>query len=172
MLCKGDLQLDVAKSPAGTRVHKLTMFPAKKAPGQRKDLDIPFEDDSGQPISIVDAYKHVELLHPSWKESDPMCLVKSKPLSTKALRKIVKQVALLSGEDPNEYGAHSLRIGGATALHAAGCPELVLKSIGRWSSDIFEIYARAEAGQLFHYQSQIGLVDAAPLESTVPGYFI
>ena len=72
----------------------------------------------------------------------------------------------------NTVHIQALRIGGATALHAAGCPELVLKSIGRWSSDIFEIYARAEASQLFHYQGQIGLVDAAPLESTVPGYFL
>ena len=46
------------------------------------------------------------------------------------------------GLDPARFGAHSLRIGGATAAAAAGVPPSVIRVMGRWNSDIFEIYTR------------------------------
>ena len=47
------------------------------------------------------------------------------------------------GEDPTQFGTHSLRIGGATALFAAGADETVIRTMGRWSSDIHQLYVRA-----------------------------
>ena len=47
-----------------------------------------------------------------------------------------------AGQDPARYGAHSLRIGGATAALAAGVPPALIRVMGRWSSDIYEIYTR------------------------------
>ena len=35
------------------------------------------------------------------------------------------------------------RIGGATALFAAGANETVIRTMGRWSSDIHRLYVRA-----------------------------
>eukprot|EP00966_Prymnesium_polylepis_P240905 5571266-Prymnesium_polylepis.1 len=43
------------------------------------------------------------------------------------------------GLDPGCFGAHSLRIGGATAALAAGVHPSVT---ARWSSDVWQIYAR------------------------------
>jgi hypothetical protein len=171
MLCRGDLRLGVSRSPAGKLVHTLTIFPLKKGPGQAKDLVIPFEDDSGQVMSVVDAYRRVCDLDPRALSDGPMCKLQGKPMGTTDLRNLAKGMAAVSGLAPGEFGGHSYRIGGATALHALKCPELVLKTIGRWSSDIFEIYARAEASQLYSYQAQLTEVDAVPLESSVPGWF-
>ena len=42
---------------------------------------------------------------------------------------------------PPEYG-HSLRSGGATALALAGVPADRIQTIGRWSSNTFQIYIR------------------------------
>jgi len=42
--------------------------------------------------------------------------------------------------DPSEYASHSLRIGGATAMAAAGIPHLLIKRFGRWMSDCWELY--------------------------------
>ena len=39
-------------------------------------------------------------------------------------------------------GGHSLRAGGATALAEAGIPPHMIQTIGRWSSDAFQIYIR------------------------------
>ena len=61
--------------------------------------------------------------------------------TTAKVRGMAKWVVAMSGGDPTLYGAHSLRIGGATAALAAGVPALVIKAMGRWGSDVYEIYA-------------------------------
>lgn len=50
---------------------------------------------------------------------------------------------LAIGENPAQFGTHSLRIGGATALFACGADETVIRTMGRWSSDIHRLYVRA-----------------------------
>ena len=40
------------------------------------------------------------------------------------------------------FGAHSLRIGGATAALAAGIPPETIRLLGRWSSDCYQLYVR------------------------------
>lgn len=44
---------------------------------------------------------------------------------------------------PEEFALHSGRIGGATRLAAKRVPEAVIKKEGRWSSDAFMVYVRA-----------------------------
>jgi len=44
---------------------------------------------------------------------------------------------------PEEFALHSGRIGGATRLAANRVPEAVIKKEGRWSSDAFMVYVRA-----------------------------
>ena len=52
------------------------------------------------------------------------------------LRVQVKRVMAAAGLDPARFGAHSLRIGGATAALAAGVQPALIRLMGRWSSDI------------------------------------
>ena len=54
----------------------------------------------------------------------------------------LKALMAAIGEDPARFGAHSLRIGGATAALAAGMHPSVIRIAGRWSSDVWELYAR------------------------------
>ena len=61
------------------------------------------------------------------------------------VRDVRAEVRRLMGDlglDEARFGAHSLRIGGATAAAAAGVPPSVIRCCGRWNSDIFEIYTR------------------------------
>ena len=58
------------------------------------------------------------------------------------VRAQVRAVMAAAGRDPSLYGAHSLRIGGATAALAAGVPPQLIRMMGRWSSDVYEIYCR------------------------------
>ena len=58
------------------------------------------------------------------------------------VRDMVKAVMQAAGYDPALYGAHSLRIGGATAALAAGVSPAQIRLMGRWSSDVYEIYCR------------------------------
>ena len=76
-------------------------------------------------------------------EDGPLfCWPDGTPLCVSEVRACVKRVAAAAGQDPNRYGAHSLRIGGATAALAAGVPPALIRMMGRWSSDVYQIYCR------------------------------
>ena len=59
------------------------------------------------------------------------------------LRDVVKALMRAVGEPAEEFGAPLLRIGGATALFAAGADPVHIKTMGRWSSDCLRLYVRA-----------------------------
>ena len=67
----------------------------------------------------------------------------SEPLRTNEVLAITRELMQSIGEDPTQFGTHSYRIGGATALFAAGADETVIRTMGRWSSDIYRLYVRA-----------------------------
>ena len=52
------------------------------------------------------------------------------------IREIVKAMMQALGEDPSLFGAHSLRIGGATAALTAGIHPSIIRLCGRWNSDL------------------------------------
>ena len=62
----------------------------------------------------------------------------SSAFTTDDIRNIVRQIVVAIGLDPALFGAHSLRIGGATALFAAGADPIHIRTMGRWSSSCFE----------------------------------
>lgn len=70
--------------------------------------------------------------------------VTNEPLRTDMLRDLIRELMSAAGEpDPSQFGTHSLRIGGATALFAAGADPQVIRTMGRWSSDCYRLYVRA-----------------------------
>ena len=52
----------------------------------------------------------------------------------------------MRGIDINQVDTHSLRCGGANALHLAGCSDRVIMKMGRWKSKTFLEYIREELG--------------------------
>ena len=77
------------------------------------------------------------------------------PIQADALRRLIKNLMAAVGEDPSQFGTHSLRIGGATALFAQGATPMVIRTMGRWSSDCYRLYVRA------CYQSSLSWTAAA-----------
>ena len=63
-------------------------------------------------------------------------------LSYDVLSKAIKKVATDMGLDARRYRPHSLRIGGASMLAAAGLPDYVIQKQGRWKSLAFLEYIR------------------------------
>ena len=60
------------------------------------------------------------------------------------------------GEDPTFLTSHSLRIGGATALLAAGASETAVKQAGRWlSSDMPQLYAHASSSSVMAFSDRM-----------------
>ena len=58
------------------------------------------------------------------------------------MRSVVKWLMESVGEDATKFGAHSLRIGGATAALTAGVPPATIRLMGRWATDCYEVYLR------------------------------
>ena len=52
----------------------------------------------------------------------------------------IKKVARSQGMDSSRFSGHSLRVGGATQLMAAGFDFEFIKLIGRWKSDCYTAY--------------------------------
>ena len=80
-------------------------------------------------------------------------------VTTAKVRGVVKWLVEMEGGDSRLYGAHSLRIGGATAALAAGVPALVIKAMGRWGSDIYEVYAQLSDAAARSFGSKVANVD-------------
>ena len=80
----------------------------------------------------------------------------NKPITYAVLNKLIKELMASVGEDPTLYSTHSLRIGGASALFAQGANETVIRTMGRWSSDIHRLYVRACFEQCLEWTRKAG----------------
>ena len=70
------------------------------------------------------------------------------------------------GESPEGYSTHSLRIGGATALFAQGANETVIRTMGRWSSDLHRLYVRACFEQCCAWTKKAGSTSSKAVAGT------
>ena len=85
----------------------------------------------------------------------------------------VQGVADAAGEglDSRFFKGRSLRIGGATELHAAGANELTIALLGRWSSDCARLYTRASQSQVLALSRMMSRATEDPaLEQVFPTY--
>ncbi len=102
-----------------------------------------------QMSSVEVAFDIVEILF-DWavcarlSSGDPFVSYRKKwVLSYSTFQKAIKHVARKLGLDERRYSTHSLRIGGATLLAAAGLPDYIIQLIGRWKSLAFLQYIRS-----------------------------
>ena len=79
---------------------------------------------------------------------------------------MTRQLMAVIGEDPMQFGTHSYRIGGATALFAAGANETVIRTMGRWSSDLHRLYVRACFEQCVDWTRRAGSTGFSDLAGT------
>ena len=75
---------------------------------------------------------------------------------------ITKRLMGAIGEDPSQFGTQSYRIGGATALFAAGGTEMLIRTMGRWSSDLHRLYVRCCYRTCAEWGSRIGSAEVEP----------
>ena len=80
------------------------------------------------------------------------------------VRNMVRALMRAVGEDGAMFGAHSLRIGGATAALAAGIDPSLIRLMGRWSSDVYLIYCRMSRQAATKLGAVIGSTEFADLE--------
>ena len=88
-------------------------------------------------------------------------------LTVDGIRASLRAILSNIGRDGSTYGAHSLRIGGATAM--AFCQAIsaeIIKDVGRWNSDApYLRYIRECRGQYMSYMTRICSADVDDMEA-------
>ena len=82
------------------------------------------------------------------------------------LNQRLKAMARMYGLEENRVSSHSLRIGGATALAAAGLHEYEIKQMGGWKSDVFLEYARNTTEMFARARTALARKNSAALQNT------
>ena len=160
------------RTRAGKEYVILQMRPAKRRTGEGKT--VPLMLASGG--TLVDPVKELKKLF----EADPVPRAEwaSTPLfrnedgsalRVAQVRAVVKVLMGGLGLDPRRFGAHSLRIGGASAGLAGKLEEQTLRAAGRWQSDAADLYIRASKEAMMNIAIVIG---STPFEDLERGVFM
>jgi len=173
--CEGtfDQAIDLARGDIATAdEHRLAFFmrPAKNMRHRRgKTVPIVIGGGGNMIDSCAEVKRMLEMdpAPPGRAASTPMF---RKPdgsaFTTDDIRNIVRQIVAAIGLDPALYGAHSLRIGGATALFAAGADPIHIRTMGRWSSDCYRLYVRSCFEQTLAWTAKIGSQSVHDVQGT------
>jgi hypothetical protein len=76
---------------------------------------------------------------------------KGKPLQMDHSLTIMRQALNQAGLNGQEYGTHSLRIGGFNHYFKMKVPIEIIKTIGGWSSDAWREYLRLQQTECMQY---------------------
>ena len=62
------------------------------------------------------------------------------PLDRQHLTNTIRHLLLKTKYSHHQYSSHSFRSGAATTASAAGIPDWLIKILGRWSSNAYQVY--------------------------------
>lgn len=157
------------RTQRGRRYAVLMMRPCKNdkvEQGKTVPLLLPAGGRYLDPVAALERLFALDLVPEEEKARTPLFREASgAAFTTRRIRAVVKALMAAVGEDPRLFGAHSLRIGGATAALAKGVPAMVIRAMGRWSSEIYEIYCRASDEAVLRFGVAIASADYEDLES-------
>ena len=148
---------------------RIWMRPLKKGAGTRKSVPVILKSGG----SLIDPVK--ELWEMMIRDPVPLGVAPETvplfrdTLSGKAFRvseicRVVKWLMASLKLDPDRFGAHSLRIGGATAALAAGVQPTTIRLLGRWASDVADVYMRVSRQAASHLSVVVGSTEFNDLE--------
>lgn len=90
-------------------------------------------------------------------------------LSVTYVRTVLRQCMAAIGRDASIYGAHSLRIGGATALAWLNVPGDQIQAAGRWHSGAYLRYLRETRERALQHLTAVAGADTDDLEADFVG---
>ena len=139
----------------------IMMRPLKKKAGQRKTVPVILRSGGtliDPVVELWELFQRDPLRDDESPELTPLFrdTASGAAFRVKDIRRLVKWLMASIGLDPARFGAHSLRIGGATAALAAGVAPAQIRLLGRWSSDVAELYTRMTRQAAGHFSTLVG----------------
>ena len=155
----------------GTVYMVLLMRPAKRHPGQAKNVPILIAAGGSllDPVRLMQRYFAMDPVSPEDAATTPLFRRRAtgSAIRVREVRSVVQRLMAALGLDARRFGAHSLRIGGATAALAAGLTPAAIRAAGRWSSDVYQIYCRVSRQSAATVASLVGSTPFEDLERGV-----
>ena len=139
-----DLQIDAEVNPSSLRV----CIKSSKTDPLRQECFIYLGRGQAPlcPISAILAYLHLRGL-----SSGPLFIdIHGRPLTRSRLSSCIQSVlqgAVISGQ----FSGHSFRIGAATTAEQCGIPDHLIKTMGRWTSDAYQLYVRTPVESIWKF---------------------
>lgn len=130
-----DLQVDSAVNPHSLRV----FIKCSKTDPFRQGVFIYLGRGSASICPIVAVMAYLRLRGPG---PGPLFMYKDGCLLSRTLLSSFLQTTLQSAGIPGKFSGHSFRIGAATTAAQKGVPDHLIKTMGRWSSDAYQLYVR------------------------------
>ena len=153
-LARGDLKVAMDRSALTAM-----LSPAKKTIRSTKCVPVTV-GAGGKHIDAVREVLNLQQVDPvsaNLAESTPAFRDKDgKAFSVSALSRYIKALMRHIGEDPADYSSHCLRIGGATALYKLNASSAIIMTMGRWDSNCFMEYIRADHEAAMAWTTAIG----------------
>jgi len=87
-------------------------------------------------------------------------------LTRSSVANLLRDAALAAGLPYKSLKGHSFRIGAASAAAAAGLPDWLIKVLGRWSSDCYQLYIRTPQNVLLSVAPQMACVSPTALHAS------
>ena len=166
-LTRADVSFKTAAD--GTTYMVIIMRPAKKGPGQGKDVPLLIAEGGTllDPVKLMRRMLKSDPVAKAEEATTPLFSRRGRAISVREIRGMVQTLMARLGLDKARFGAHSLRIGGATAALAAGMSAAAIRAAGRWSSDIYRIYCRLSKESAAGVATAIGSTPFEDLERGV-----
>ena len=142
-----------AKNDAAGRGHRY--YFEKSAPGDQSLYCI-----------VWTLWRYSQIAHPTAGRSFFYIQEVNWTLKPAYLNQRLKHMAGMYGLDASRVSSHSLRIGGATALAAAGLHEYEIKQMGGWKSDVFLDYARNTTEMFARARTALARRDTTSIQTT------
>jgi hypothetical protein len=157
------------ESHDGTLYMVLIMRPAKKGPGQQKTAPLLIAAGGTllDPVRLMQRYFALLPVSADGAAITPLFCKGGRAISVREIRGMVQELMRRLGLEPRRFGAHSLRIGGATAALAAGMNPATIRAAGRWSSEVYRIYCRLSRQSAAGVATTIGSTPFEDLERGV-----
>ena len=143
-LTVGDVQADSLVDPTCFKVH----IKCSKTDPFRVGCDIYVGRGNSLVCPVLALGNFLALRGPS--PGPLFCYADGRPLTRQQLSSTVQAILHSAG-----YSGYSFRIGAATTAAARGIPDHLIKTLGRWSSDAYQLYIRTPVGSLTQVSSEL-----------------
>ena len=112
-------------------------------------------------LCVVEAVKMLRRMRGSnWHDDHPALMTNSGYVLTReVVSEALRAAAVDCGIPASSLASHSLRIGGATALHAAGWTDEDVRRFGRWASDCWRRYVYSNRHEVRGVARSMATVD-------------